>query len=305
MKKVIKSLVVSLAALMLVVSTSFAGGNYGNASGSGYANDPDYSYSQSYGSWGNDWAEANANGGGGFSVSAKTSGDHFAGAEVNGTARGETDTKTFAYDTGLTSVAGAKSEVNGFAFASGGTLAGWTGVDSSIEGVTYFDATVSQSNEAKESGYNHGGIVAGNGSYASIENGREFSDNRDFYGVNYEDGYTEGTIKTAGRSSVTIDPYGNNKSISGTTRTTSYADTNHSRDSRNTYMTGGGSVGGGLDNHYGAFVGGQATFGYEGYTDRANGGASLNATINKTSYSTTVTVNASSHSSLISSGNRD
>ncbi|RLI60957.1 MAG: hypothetical protein DRO67_08510, partial [Candidatus Asgardarchaeum californiense] len=307
---VIKSLVVSLAALMLVVSTSFAGGNYGNASGSGYANDPDYSFSRSYHGYGNDWSEASANGGGGFSVNAETTGNHFAGADVYGKAKGYADTCTWAYDTGFTSKAGASSEVDGWAYASGSTLAGFTdyrgrGVDSQIWGNTYFAAEVDQSNSVKEVGYSAGGISAGNSSYAGIENGRKFYDGSDWYGANFEDGYTKGFIKTSGRSEVTIDPYGNNRSIAGYTTTNSYADTNHRGDSSSAYMSGQGGIGGDISNQYGSYAGGQASFNYAGTTDRANGGASLNATINKTSYSTTVTVNASSHSSLISSGNRD
>ena len=305
MKKMFKSLVIGLAALGLVAGYSYAGSVTDTATGSGWANDPDGSYSQSYWGYGNDWASAGANGGGGFNVNATTTGSHFAFANVDGIAQGFADTDSYAFDTGFSSYSGASASVDGWSAASGTTLAGFTdwrgrGVDSSIYGDTYFQADVNQSNTAKEVGYSAGGVWAENGSYAGIGNGRSFSDNNDLYGFNYEGGYTEGTVRTSGSSSVNIDPYGNNRSISAQTQNSSYADTNHSGDSYTTYMNGGGAVGGTISNTYGATVGGMATFNYDGYTDGAHGSANMNANIYKTGSSTTVIMNASSSSSLLS-----
>lgn len=295
------------ALLILTVAPAFAtgGGNgngsaYDDASGYGWAADPDQSYSQSW--YGNDYAGAYALGGGGFSVFAETWGNKEAFAQVFGIGKGYADTCTFAWDSGLTSAAGAVSTVEGWAFAEGFTAAGrvdWRGrgVDSHINGDTFFDAQVDQYNEVAEVGYIAGGIGAGNSSFVHGINGRSFEDNSDFYGLNYEDGYTEGIATTRGFSTVTIDPYGNYRSIRGETETSSYFDTNHRGDGA--VMIGYGGIGGNIENQYGAVAGGSAHFDYfSPYTDSARGGADLNAQIMKTSGSTTVTVNASSYSRI-------
>lgn len=288
--------------VLLLMGTAYAGGSYhtDNASGAGWATDPDKSFSQSH--YGNDWAKADALGGGGFNVYAETTGRDFAGATVEGsTAKGYADTCTYARDFGYSSEAGSFSEVTGWGWAEGSTLAGKTdwrgrGVDSTIEGNTFFNAQVQQGNYAGETGYSAGWVEGGNKSFASINNGADFSDYNDFYGLNSESGYTEGEIYTRGRTKVSIDPTGNYRGFSAETTTNSYADTNHCGDSSSTYMSGDGFVAGSIQNQYGAYAAGSANFNYSGNTDSAQGAANINAQIKKTSNSTTVTVDANSFS---------
>jgi hypothetical protein len=301
-----KKLFVTCLAVAMIFgfSNAFAGSD-GYDYGQGWAADPDTSHSVSLWGWGNDKANADANGGGGFWVEAQTNGSDYHYAEIDGIAVGSADTHTYAFDFGKTSKAGAKSTISGWAFAEGETLAGKTdwrgrGVDSLIQGATYFAGVVSQSNEANETGYAGGdGVSAGNWSAVQFENGKSFSDSNDFYGYNYESGYTEGFVSTEGNSIVTIDPDGNFQSLNAKTCTTSYFDTNHKGDSNSAFMQGAGGVSGGVSNQYGAFVGGNAQFSYAGTTDRASGGADMNATIQKTSHSTTVQISASSNATLL------
>jgi hypothetical protein len=300
MKKVFKSLVLGLAIVGLVAGVTFAGSSYGTsdyASGSGYAADPDQSSSVSNWGWGNDTAGAQANGGGGFNVEATAGGKYFSEAAVWGTAKGYADTCSYAKDFGTTSVAGAKAEVDGWANAGGETF-GFTNGTGFISGNTFFAGNISQNNYAAETGYaGSQGIDAGNSSTVSFENGQSFYDNKPFLGANYESGYTEGYAVTSGKTEVSIDATGDYKNVNGFTSTSSYFDTNHCGDSA--FMAGSGAIGGQVTNTYGAGAGGTASFNYSGMTDGAAGGASLNATIDKTSHSTTVRVNAASYSSIV------
>lgn len=299
-----KILGIIFMAIMLAAGSAYAcdwcnGSHTDTAYGAGYAGDPDKSFSQS--GYGNDQASANAFGGGGFWVSAETTGNHFAGAEVDGIAKGYADTCTYAVDFGTTSKAGAISTVEGWSYAEGGTIAGFTdwrgrGVDSTIQGETYFDAQVQQANGAAETGYSAGWVDGGNSSFASISNGKGFYNGNDFYGANYEDGYTEGIITTRGNTEVSIDPYGNYRGFSASTKTSSYADTNHRGDIDATYTEGRGGVAGVMTNSYGAMVTGDASFNYAGNCDTVEGRANVNAQIEKTSWSTTVRVEANSFS---------
>ena len=302
MKKMFKSLVIGLAVLGLVAGYSFAGSST-TAIGSGWAKDIEVDYSTSYYGHGNDHAGAESYGGGGFNVDAFAK-DGWLGnfAAVQGRAIGVNNTDAYAWDVGFTSGANAKSSVYGSSFAAGETVSGWSRGDSVISGETYFQGSVEQWNNAAETGYTAGGISAGNDSFVSFSNGDSFYDNRPFFGVNFESGHTEGYAVTEGSTRVSIDPYGNNRSINGHTETSSYVDTNHRGDSSTTWMHSAGGVVGSISNQYGATAGGRATFAYEGNTDRVSGGANLNATINKTGYSTTVTVNASSYTSTIGHG---
>ena len=304
-----KKLIVTLALAATLIVPGFAlacdgpncnGHVSDSANGSGWAADPDHSYSVSNHGYGNDSASAGALGGGGFNVNAATTGSEWAEAEVFGYARGEADTCTYARDYGTTSVSGAKSTITGNAYAGGVTAAGpfWCGTKSIIEGNTYFKGNVNQSNSANEVGYSVGGIGAGNSSSVDFYNGRSFKDTTTCFGMNYEDGSTRGVATTEGHTQVSIDPYGNNLSIDGKTSTRSYFDTNHRGDSKSAYMTGNGGINGGLTNNYGAFVSGGSSFSYDGVTDGAGGGAYLNANINKTSGSTTVTINTGANSHL-------
>jgi hypothetical protein len=300
MKKSIIAVILTLA-MVAFGAQAYAGGTFADASGGGYANDPDSSYSAT-GWWGNynDDAVANANGGGYFDVYAETTGRHFSYADVDGIAQGFADTCTYAYDFGKTSMAGASSEIDGWAFAEGETLGGFWSVDSKIFGETGFAGVISQSNQAGETGYAFGSLItAGNASMVEFDNSRGFYDGCEFLGYNYESGYTEGFAGTQGRTQVSIDNTGNHRSVAGFTETRSMFDTNHKGDSSSAYMQGNGGIGGRIENQYGASAGGRAHFNYSGWTDGAAGAAQLNAQIHKTSYSTTVTVNAGSSASVI------
>jgi len=303
MKKFFRSLVISLAMLGLIASTGFADSpNFANANGYGWANDIDAASDTSNHGFGNDYASAKSTGGGGFNVDAfaKNGGWLGNGAAVQGKAVGINDSWACAWDNGLESNSFAKSSVTGTSWALGETLGGWYRNDSIISGNTYFQGTVEQRNGAAETGYRNGQFIkGGNSSFVHFSNGDSFYDNRPFFSVNIEGGFTEGYAVTEGSTNVKIDPYGNTRSISGTTFTKSYVDTNHRGDSRTTYMVGSGGISGKVANSYGAVAGGNASFRYDGTTDAAKGSASLSAKITKTSYSTTVTVNASSSASSL------
>jgi hypothetical protein len=297
MKKLLS--IFTIVAFLACGSLAMAGGwnssNYEAASGSGFASDPDYASDFTW----NDGAMAGANGGGGFAVTAESWGKHFAQAFVYGTAVGEADTYACAADWGYTSFATAGSQVQGSAFAMGETFGGFWNVKSDIYGSTFFEGMVDQNTYVQETGYNNGqGIEAGQYSFAHGINGENFSDNTTFLGANYEDGYGQGFIKTMGESTVTIDPNGDYRSMSGSVENCSVFDTSYRNDGA--VMLGNGFVQGGIANGYGAFASGASHFSYAGdYTTGAKGQANLNANIQKTSNSTTVTVSAGASSTTL------
>lgn len=291
-----KSLFIALFAVMMMVAAPAMAGWYVQVDGhaAGYAADPDSSYAVSNWGWGNDNASANANGGGGFVVDTFAQGLGYAVQDIDAYAKGISDTCTYAFDFGTTSMAGAVAKTKGFADA-GGEAYGFLG--SKVEGFVFFEGTLSQSNNANEVNYpGNQFVAAGNESFMSYYAEDGFKDYGGLFWSAKDGAKICGEAITKGNSFVSIDYTGDHRSVVANTETSSHFDTSERGDAA--YMRGSGGVMGQVTNQYGAVAGGAANFNYTAKaTDSARGAANLNAQINKTSGSTTVKVSASSYAS--------
>jgi len=197
-------------------------------------------------------------------------------AGVFGTIFADTDAHAWAYtkDYGLSSKAGAGAVVEGKVIA-GGLAYGANGLPETVTVNLFFEGNVSQYNKAAEINYPGGqGITAVNESAA---HGEAFKTISDFgcRGVEVELGTLDAKLITKGKSEVSIDPYGSNRSMTGYT-------TNETKISSNgtafAGMSGAGAVYGGITNGP-AIAAGYSGFNYNGVATYGTGNAFLNANI--------------------------
>lgn len=293
-----KSLFIALFAAMMMVAAPAMAGWFSPVEVDGYdygfAADPDHSGSVSLWGHGNDNAVADALGGGGFEASTYALGLGYASESIDGFARGESDTWSYAKDYGKTSKAGAGAKIEGCAVVDAEAF-GFFGY-SHVEGYTFFAGSLSQANNANEVGYAYGdGVSAGNNSFVSFDVATKGFEDTGFLFCS-ADGKDKihGEALTLGKSEVTIDNTGDHRYVKAETFTKSEIDSSVCRTTA--FMSGAGGVNGQISNQYGAVAGGGAAFSYTSRaTDSARGAASLDAQIRKTSGSTTVSVHSSSY----------
>lgn len=252
-------------------------------------------YDSDYENRGNERAFAEGAGGPGAYVSTYANGYGY--AQEMGFILGEGDADAWAWtkDYGKTSKAGAGAKVDGELIA-GGEAFGLFGNREWVQGHTYFEGEVYQGHHAEESGYAAGFIRGGNQSYASFETMPDYFGDTG-RGAAFAIGCEGGNeIKTKGMTEVSIDPYGQYRSIKGhTEQETTMTGRNGIA---NASVWGDGGVGGMISNQNGAYAGGAAEFNYSGNATRANGQADFSAKIKDTGNSTSITVFGSSSASL-------
>ena len=262
----------------------------------------DYAFDVSNHGWGNDEAEAMAEGGFTGEMTLFANGKY--NAKVGGTIfngfcdplaafTGYTDADAFAHawDFGKESGAVAGASINGYVLG-GGYANGYKGLDEIANGTLTFGGYLQERTVAQEVGYSNGSGIAAS-QFANIE----FSETvqMDSYtgwltGTEYVGGYlSESPNGVFGKSLVSIDNTGSRRSIEGTTFSKAYGPgetTVNMAGLVNGFISDGQSVAGGSASY-------SVNNGDAGYT---TGQASLKATINNMGSSAgtvTVTVNAS------------
>ena len=205
-------------------------------------------------------------------------------ADVEGeaSARGKAKTFAFALDLGLTSTSIAFATAGGKAFVDVEAF-GVNGCYEFANATLYLGGSVYQENNSKEIGYGNQGVSGGSWSEANGSASKEYSDFGNSYDVlgiftfggaeinghikNYD------FVKTQGSTLVTIDPYGSNRSFYGITQSSSSINPG-SLTLDKSYVAGGGGVGG-MVNNGGSYVGGVATYSFNG-TTQGSGNAQIN-----------------------------
>jgi hypothetical protein len=207
-----------------------------------------------------------------------------------GSLHGTVDVDAFAntHDFGTTSIAVAGSSYEGSIFGEGLAL-GENGCREWVSVVLSLAGNIYQQNSAREIDYPENQGIGGGG-FSSVEfhaNTGNFDKGRDFAMAVDRLGADASTF---GRTQVTIDPYGNSRSFSGTTYNTASFDT-----TGRGYATvsGNGGLSGLIANGL-SYAGATASFTYGGNTDTGNGNAMINANIITNSSSTIVNVSGSS-----------
>jgi hypothetical protein len=194
---------------------------------------------------------------------------------------------SYSKDYGLTSKAGAGASFKGDAFSKGTAEGDGCGPEI-VKSDLYVEGEVKQMNYAGETGYSAGGISGGNesgGSFKAVD-----SDFKIGNGYVSDENYVSGSAVTKGFTNVSIDPYGNNRSISGITGNFVSITSPDTISQANVYGNGGLN---GVISNGSSFAGGNVSFNYAGSTFGA-GGAMLNASVVTSGNSTTATVSGSS-----------
>jgi hypothetical protein len=221
MKKILSVLTVS--AFLFVCANSAIAGCWGwcpkDVTATGHYAGQAYDYEYDSEHRGNDESFGAASGGPGAVVDTYANGYGY--AQQSGFILGDGDADAWAWtkDRGLESKAGSGAKVGGSLIA-GGEAVGLFGNRETVTGHTYFSGEVQQGNHAEESGYSYGShIMGGNTSYATmVTNNDYFSDSgRGFAAAGGIESCNE--LKTVGKTEVSIDPYGQYRSIKGTTET--------------------------------------------------------------------------------------
>jgi hypothetical protein len=258
----------------------------------GQSTSVDHSYSAT-GWWGNynDNAGAFAAGSSGGSLDVHANGWGFADAKGMIKSFNESDAGSFAVDFGRTSIAGAKAETNGSAFTHGSAFGPFCGRET-VDSTVYVGGEVHQFNTAGETGYNSNQfVVGGNESGGSFyAKDRDFASGR-FYASDMNE--ISGGMETKGITKVSIDPYGNNRSISAETRNMTQVNVSHGL--QQSFVQGSGDVAG-LSQKGGTYAGGSAGFNYTGSTYGA-GNATLNANVHNGGNVSSASVNAHAQAS--------
>ena len=234
-------------------------------------------------------------------------------AYQEGSIKAESEAKAWSWakDYGLTSKAGAgiKAEDGYVRFEA--WVSGRGGDDESIRSQVLYGADFIQHNAANEIGYAAGGVSAGNESGLYFYGVTPYHDwsglemIASYFGLMREN-YTPDVI-TKGKSEVTIDPYGDYRSIVAHTENMSdisFPGGSRCNPSPSVYLQeanvwGNGNVNGVIGNG-GAFAGGSASFNYSGYTN-GSGSADMNAYVNTHGDTTKVFVSGSSRA--VANGN--
>jgi hypothetical protein len=192
-------------------------------------------------------------------------------------------------DYGRTSMAGAGAVFEGSAFSMGYAF-GREGCPEWVSSDLFISGEVYQRNWAGETGYSAGGISGGNESGASFTAGDFDLDVGN--GFAFDMNYVSAKAITKGMTQVSIDPYGNYRSISGFTENFAQVMPGCGATLYESSVYGSGGLSGIIGNgpSYGA---GDVSFSYNGNTYGA-GSANLNATVITGPNSTTVTVSGSS-----------
>jgi len=219
--------------------------------------------------------------------------DNPAIADGFGTADGLGKAWTFTDDFGRTSTSKAGAYTFGSAFTAGSAI-GKNGCRESVDSLVYVGGTVDQGNEAGETGYSNGqGVSGGNQSGGSF-----YAEDHDYVsgrGFAADTNYIEGGMLTKGNTVVSIDPYGNHRSIDAFTQ--NMVEVN--APAGDSFVYGSGGVGG-MSSKGNSFAGGNANFGYNGVT-YGNGNSSLNANVNLNGNGS-ATVSVTAHSYSVSDG---
>ena len=206
-------------------------------------------------------------------------------ADVDGEAyaKGKAKTWAFALDLGNTSTAFAGAYAGGKA----NVFVDAFGVDGCPEianATLWLGGNVYQSNSSFEERSNGQFVSAGNWSEASGMASKELSDVGQSYnilGIQFGGANVEGSIKeyhfaeVQGSSLVTINPA---KSLFGYSQSSASLNPGSLTLNPGSYVAGGGGTGGQLNNGNGSYVGGVATFSYNGVT-QGSGNASVTATM--------------------------
>jgi len=206
---------------------------------------------------------------------------------------------SWAHDSGLTSKAGAGIKAdNGFIIGEG-LATGKSGEKEFVSDRIVFGASFYQENGANEIGYLSGGIGAYNQSgldYFAVSPWDMNEHSTIAINTLYSN-YTPDVI-TKGKSEVTIQPYGDNRSFKGATENMTNIAFNgcHAPEvnMQNARVFGNGIVSGGIQNGN-AYAGGTTTFNYNGYT-AGNGSANLVGNVTVTPHATSAFVSGSSRS---------
>jgi hypothetical protein len=221
-----------------------------------------------------------------------------ADVEGFGFGKGYANAWSYALDFGRTSMSGAGAYSGGKAFVHG-EATGIKGCQEFIIAELWIGGSVSQWNQAGETGYSNGQFVdGGNSSFASGLGNTFLNDTGQTYSIlGFELGGAELTgyvknghlVSTQGSTFVTIDPYGSYRSFYGTTQNSASVNFGCKLNPVNSAVGGTGGIAGMVNNGV-AYAGGQATFDYSGSTNGAG-----NATINGTIQPGTVFVSGSAH----------
>lgn len=208
-----------------------------------------------------------------------------ADVEGFGFGKGYADAWSYALDFGRTSMSGAGAHSGGKAFVHG-EATGIKGCQEFIIAELWIGGSVSQWNQAGETGYPNGQFVdGGNSSYASALGNIWLDDTGQTYNIlGFELGGAELTgyvknghlVSTQGSTFVTIDPYGSHRSFYGTTQNSASVNFGNLNP---VYSEVGGQGGiAGMVNNGISYAGGQASFNYSGST-LGNGNATINGTL--------------------------